>query len=60
MKAYTLHELFRLTRTELLSLHREIAIAMAQTPRSSADYTVALENLQRIRWVLAQPRLTPL
>ena len=57
MRAYSLIELFNLTRAELFSLHAQITAELPQL--SESDYHVALENLRRIRRVLAQPRCAP-
>lgn len=59
MKTYAFHELLRLTRIELCALEREIAITLVQVPAASEDYRIALENLRRLRWVLAQPSPKP-
>ena len=57
MLAYSLLELLNLTRAELFSLHAKI---VAELPKlSECDTEVALENLRRIRRVLAQPRCAP-
>ena len=52
MRAYSLNELFNLTRTELFALHAKIAaelLILCQTERKTA-----LENLRKLRRVLAQ------
>ena len=59
MRVWTLIELFRLTRAELLGLHRDIATALAAMPDSDPERPVALANLQNIRTVLARPRPAP-
>ncbi len=57
MRAYSLSELFNLTRRELFALHARIA---AELPAlSEGDYTIALENLRCIRRVLGHPRCAP-
>jgi hypothetical protein len=57
MRAYSLMELFNLTRAELFSLHAKIVAELPEL--SGSDAEVALENLRRIRRVLAQPRCAP-
>ena len=59
MRAYTLIELFRLTRTELFGLYRDIVNALAAMPDSDPERPIALANLQNIRNVLARPNLVP-
>ncbi|HWA89788.1 MAG TPA: hypothetical protein VG889_07125 [Rhizomicrobium sp.] len=59
MRAYSFIELFYLTRTELLALHSRISAELPALPGSSPEYDTALNNLRRIRWVLAQPRPGP-
>ena len=59
MRAYTLIELFRLTRAELFGLYRDIANALAAMPDSDPERLIALANLQNIRKVLARPSLAP-
>ena len=59
MRAYTLIELFRLTRAELFGLYRDIANALAAMPDSDPERPIALANLQNIRNVLARPTLVP-
>ncbi|MGD0192464.1 MAG: hypothetical protein ABSD74_17135 [Rhizomicrobium sp.] len=54
MRAYSLIELFNLTRAELFSLHAKIVAELPEL--SGGDAEVALENLRNIRRVLAQPR----
>ena len=57
MRAYSLNQLFNLTRKELFALHARIAAELPTLCR--ADYAVAIENLRRIRRVLANPRHAP-
>jgi len=57
MRAWTLNELFRLTRTELFSLHARL-VAELPTLRA-ADRDVALDNLRKVRRVLAHPHFSP-
>lgn len=59
MRVYSLEELFRLTRAELLGLHHQIARALAQLPEGSPERLTALTNLRNIRRALARPNLTP-
>jgi hypothetical protein len=59
MRAWTLFELFRLTRAELFGLYRDIANALAAMPDSDPERPIALANLQNIRRVLARPNLAP-
>jgi hypothetical protein len=59
MRAYTLIELFRLTRAELFGLYRDIVSALATMPDSDPERPIALANLQNIRRALARPNLAP-
>ena len=59
MRAYTLIELFRLTRAELFGLYRDIVNALAAMPDSDPERPIALANLQNIRRVLARPNFAP-
>jgi len=55
MRAYSLSELFCLTRNELFALHARI---VAELPMlSSADHAAAIETLRRLRRVLASARM---
>lgn len=57
MRAYSLNELFRLTRTELLALHTRIVAELASLRETSIDRATALDNLRNIHRVLAlKPR----
>ncbi len=57
MRAYSLSELFTLTRAELFALHAEIVAGLATLP--DAERAMALETLRRVRRVLARARLSP-
>jgi hypothetical protein len=57
MRAYSLNELFCLTRADLFALHAKIAAELLSL--TDADRGTALENLRRVRRVLAQIRLRP-
>ena len=57
MRAYSLIKLFNLTRAELFALHAKIVAELPEL--SGGDAEVALQNLRRIRHVLAQPRCAP-
>jgi hypothetical protein len=59
MREYTTLELYRLTRSELLRLEHEMAVAVIQLPPLDENRTLAQINLHRIRrelgrreWVL--------
>ncbi len=59
MREYTTLELYRLTRSELLRLEHEMAVAIVQLPPLHEHRTLARINLHRIRrelgrreWVL--------
>jgi hypothetical protein len=57
MRVYSLSELFNLTRQQLFDLH---ALIVAELPvLTESDYTIALENLRRIRRVLSHPTVAP-
>ena len=60
MRAYSLNELFRLTRNELFDLHAEIVRELDVIPEDTAELVVAFENLRLIRRVLAHPHFAPL
>ncbi|MBI3677362.1 MAG: hypothetical protein HY243_12185 [Proteobacteria bacterium] len=57
MRAYSLNELFSLTRAELFALHAEI-VAELPTLRE-ADREAALDNLRKVRRVLAHAARAP-
>jgi hypothetical protein len=57
MRAYSLNELFYLTRAELFALHAKIVTELSML--SDADRAVALDNLRNVRRVLAHPRASP-
>jgi len=57
MQTYSLSQLFSLTRAELFALHAQISAELPTLPESDAE--LALENLRRIRRVLAMTRRTP-
>ena len=59
MRAWTLIELFRLTRAELFGLYQEIVNALAAMPDSDPGRRIALANLQNIRRALARASLVP-
>ncbi len=59
MREYTTLELYRLTRSELLRLEHEMAVAVIQLPPLDEHRTLAQLNLHRVRrelgrreWVL--------
>ncbi len=57
MRAYSLSELFNLTRAELFALHARIVAEEATLPEGERD--IASENLRKLRRVLAHPRNAP-
>lgn len=57
MRAYSLSELFNLTRNELFALHAHIVVELPEL--DAADYAIAIENLRCICRVLAHSRLAP-
>ena len=59
MRAWTLVELFRLTRAELFGLYQEIVNAIAAMPDSDPRRPIALANLQNVRRALARASLVP-
>jgi hypothetical protein len=59
MRAYSLNELFCLTRAELFALHVDLASELAALPEGSEERAIALDNLRNIRRVLAQPQFAP-
>ena len=57
MRAYSLNELFCLTRAELFALHTRIT---AELPTlCETDRETALDNLRKLRRVLAHPQNVP-
>jgi hypothetical protein len=59
MRAWTLIELFRLTRAELFGLYQEIVNALAAMPDSDPERPIALATLQNVRRALARASLVP-
>ncbi len=57
MRAYSLSELFNLTRNELFRLHAQIAAEL--TTLGNTERATALENLRKLRRVLAHARVGP-
>ena len=57
MRAYSLNELFRLTRNELFELHAKIVTELLSLPED--EQVTAYEALCRIRSVLAHPQNIP-
>ena len=49
MREYTKHDLFRLTRDELIRLDHQMVLAIAQLPALHEDRTLAILNQLRIR-----------
>jgi hypothetical protein len=49
MTEYTMNDLFRLSRAELLTLDHQMAMAISSMPERSEQTTVALINQRRIR-----------
>lgn len=49
MKEYTMHELFRLSRAELMRLDDKTSNALAELPAICEARTIALINQRRIR-----------
>ncbi len=59
MKVWTLNELFRLTRNELVALHRRVVADLVPLPLDHPDRELALGNLRNIRRALARSENTP-
>jgi hypothetical protein len=59
MRAYSLSELFCLTRAELFALHHEIFVEIANLADDAPERATANEVLRRIRRVLARIRPGP-
>jgi hypothetical protein len=57
MRAYSLNELFNLTRAELFGLHALIVAELRTLCES--DHEVALDNLRKLRRVLARKGPAP-
>ena len=49
MNEYTMNDLFRLSRAELLTLDHQTAMAISHLPERSEQTTIALINQRRIR-----------
>lgn len=54
MRAYSLTELFKLTRAELFALHARIVNEMTEEAADPAAYEMALHNLRGIRQALSR------
>lgn len=54
MWVWTIKELFRLTRSELLRLRFEILTELARLPKDSTEHGVALSSLDNIWRMLAR------
>ena len=59
MREYTVTDLFRLTRAELLRLDHEMAIALMKLAEYAPDRTLALINQRRIRRELGRRDYAP-
>ena len=59
MRTYSITELFRLSRSELLALHAQILAELAHLADADPGAVVARDNLRRIREVLSRPRPQP-
>ena len=59
MREYTVTDLFRLARAELLRLDHEMAIALMQLPEYAPERTLALINQRRIRRELGRRDYAP-
>jgi hypothetical protein len=59
MRILTIHELMRMTRTELCMLAAQIAARLPTFREGSAARTAALINLRNIRWVQARRNFSP-
>jgi hypothetical protein len=57
MRTYSVSELFKYTRSDLLALHARVVAELSTF--SETERELALENLQRIRRVLSHPTVTP-
>jgi hypothetical protein len=59
MRILTIGELMRLSRIELCHLARRMTKKLATCPTGSPQHAIALNNLRRIRYVLARRTLAP-
>lgn len=59
MREYTVTDLFRLTRAELLRLDHEMATALMQLAEYAPDRTLALINQRQIRRELGRRDYAP-
>jgi len=59
MRVYSIAELMRLTRIELIDLLRRITNELADLPEGSPDWQNAVTNLRNIRFVLARRDFSP-
>jgi hypothetical protein len=59
MRLLTMHELCRLTRTELCGLAQRITAKLPVLPAGSPERVTACTNLRNIRWELAWRDFSP-
>ena len=59
MRTYTISELFRLTRAELMALQSQILAELAALPSNAPEREIALANLNAIRCALSRRRPEP-
>jgi hypothetical protein len=52
-------ELMRLNRRELLEIEAEFTAALSEHPEGSHERSIAMTNLQNIRYVMNRPHLSP-
>jgi hypothetical protein len=52
-------ELMRLNRRELLEIEAEFTAALGEHPEGSYERSIALTNLQNIRYVINRPHPSP-
>jgi hypothetical protein len=52
-------ELMRLNRRKLLEIEVEFIAALGEHPEGSHERSIAITNLQNIRFVLYRPTFTP-
>jgi hypothetical protein len=59
MRMLSVTELMRLNRRELLEIEAEFTAALTEHPEESPARTIAMTNLQNIRYVMNRPHPSP-
>lgn len=59
MRMLSITELMRLNRRELLEIEAEFTAALTEHPDGSLERSIAMNNLQNIRYVMNGPHPSP-